>query len=247
MEPRVELAPAPRIHRPDFRAVFGVDRVERRVVLRREAGRGQAQEPGLEQRAQLEELADLRVRQLRNLRAAMRQDPDEAFALELHERLADRDPAHPEILGERVLLQLESLREFAGEDPPPQLVGGGERHRAVAERGGVVLTPWARAGCRAGPVRRRPARRPAPMPPARKIRRRQGSRGRPEPDVGQLRTRRERRLHHRLDRGALRRASSARRGGRVRCVPRPMMCSQSLMHWTRSGRASRCSSGMNQR
>src|SRR5215207_8507762 len=39
--------------------------------------------------------------------------------------------------------------------------------------------------------------------------------------------------------------SSARRGGRVSAVPRPMMCSQSLMHWTRSGRASRCSSGMN--
>ena len=32
---------------------------------------------------------------------------------------------------------------------------------------------------------------------------------------------------------------SASRGGRVRWVPRPMMCSHSLMHWTRSGRASR--------
>ena len=42
-------------------------------------------------------------------------------------------------------------------------------------------------------------------------------------------------------------AGSARRGGRVRAEPRPAIASQSLMHWTRSGRASRWSKGMNQR
>ena len=122
MERGVQLSPAPDVVGAQLRAVFLQDPVELAVILGRQVTGGRLQEPRLEQRPELEELLNLLGRKLGNDGAAVGVDLDQPFRLELHQGLANRDAAHPEFGGERILPQRDACLEIPIEDPGAQIL-----------------------------------------------------------------------------------------------------------------------------
>ena len=124
--------------------------------------------------AQVEDLLDLLERQARDDRAAVRVEGDEAFGLELAERLADRDAAHAQLVGERVLSQRLALDVVAVEDAVADRV---ERHA-----GDGLALKRARAQCWSRRAVSAIARRPRLLVGVAELRRARlvGARHRPE-------------------------------------------------------------------
>jgi hypothetical protein len=105
--------------------VLAQDRVESRAILRCQAGRRAAQQTRFQQGTQLKQLLDLVEGGLRHDGAAMGQDLDEPFALELNERLAKGNPADAEFARKGVLAELVPARINAAENPLAQRIGRG--------------------------------------------------------------------------------------------------------------------------
>ena len=90
---------------------------------------GGFKEAGFEQGPQLEEFFDFFYGQFRDDRPSVGVDLYEAFCLELHQGLADRDPADAELSCKSILPQLKACWKPAIDDSSAKFLsdGGGDR------------------------------------------------------------------------------------------------------------------------
>ena len=119
MQLPVQLAPLPgfgRVHaRHHVRGLRQIGFFQQRNRL--------AQDPGFQPQPQLEELLHFRARQHRHERAPVGDGVDQSLRAQQAQRLAHRDAADAQLLGEQFLAQRFARRNVARQDAVPQYVG----------------------------------------------------------------------------------------------------------------------------
>src|SRR5579863_6845432 len=98
---------------PKFANVLAQHGIGFRKIIFRQVWNRELQDLGFEQGANRKELFDIIGGQGGHNRAPVRKDGDQTFRIQLPERFANRDSADLELTGDRVLAELNTLRDLS--------------------------------------------------------------------------------------------------------------------------------------